>query len=201
MKKILILIIIIFLVILAVFAYIMLNKSAQGLSQAQRDAALAKLLGRKLNLSDKAPSKEYIPYKGKYVSFMYPKDATPFDEQNKPEGAYFAPNALESFTFSLSNPFLWASIEVLPMNTGTKSLEDYSGIIVRKLDPNTYKQSNISIAGKKGLQFDKKTVSSGSDKAAFFLVNSRIYVVYVSGSSANDLLILFNKLTSSLKFL
>lgn len=201
MKKILILIISIIAVFILIFAYIMLNKSSQGLSQAEKESALSKLLGRKLNSGDKSVGNVYIQYNGKYVSFVYPKDANPFDEQNKPGGAYFAKSSLETFVFSLSNPFIWASVQVLPNTSGTNNLEDYSGIRVRQLDLSTYKQSSIEINGYKGLLFDKAEITSGTEKTAFFLVNNRIYTVYVSSTNKNNLKTIFDRILSSLKFL
>ncbi len=201
MKKILVLTIIIIFIFAAAFAYIMLNKSAKGLSQAERDAALSNLLGRKLNLSDKVVQKDYVLHNGKYVSFIYPKDAKPFDEQNQPGGPYYSKDALENFTFSLQSPFLWGSIRVLPNTPGMSRLEDYSGIRVRRLDPNNYKESEITINGVKGLQYESINISSNTKKEAFFYLNNRIYFVLSEGNSKSDLVNLFEKVVGSLKFL
>lgn len=189
------------LVLIAVLAFIMFNTPPKGMPKAEEEAALTKLLGRKLNLSDKPVQKEYILFNGKYVSFMYPADAKPFDEQNKPEGAYFDKTALESFTFSLESPFLWVSVSVLPLPSGVNSLGDYSGIRVRQLDPATYKQSEISLSGNNGLQYEKPESSAGTEKEAFFDVNKRIYMVHVQGSNKDNVVSLYAKIISSLKFL
>ena len=199
MKKIVILIVATVAILGAIFAYIMINRSAKGLSETERNAYLTKLLGRKLNLTGKTTQKEYTTYNGKYVSFIYPKDAQPFDDQNKPGAPYYAKNSLDGFVFSLGNPFLWGSVQVVPNTSGTDRLEDYSGIRVRLLDPNTYKESPVVVGGNKGLLFDKFDVSSGTEKIAFFLVNNRIYTVYVQGNSKEDLETLFNKMLTSLK--
>jgi hypothetical protein len=199
MKKILFLVIVILSVV--VFAFVLLNKPPKSMSKAEQEAALTKLLGRKLNLSDKPVQKEYGLFKGKYVSFAYPNDAKPFDDQNKPEGAYFDKTALESFTFSLESPFRWVSVSVSPMPKGLNGLEEYPAIRVRQLDPTTYKQSEIISNGNKGLQYETPDNSSGTEKEAIFEVNNRIYTIHVQGGSKDGVANLYNRIISSLKFL
>jgi hypothetical protein len=201
MKKILIVIIIAVVVIVAAF-FILLNQPGPKMSKAEQDAALTNLLGRKPNLTGSASSpKQYIQFNGKYVSFVYPTDAKPFDDQNKPAGAYFDKTALESFTFSLQSPFMWVSVSVSPVPSGMTRLEDNPAIRVRQLDPGTYKQSAITIDGNKGLQYDKPSSFAGTEKEAFFSVNNKFYMVLVSGSNQDNVVSLYNKILSSLKFL
>lgn len=201
MRKILIVIIIAVFVIIAAF-FILLNQPGPKMSKAEQDAALTNLLGRKPNLTDSASvPKQYVQFNGKYVSFVYPSDAKPFDDQNKPTGAYFDKSALESFTFSLDNPFMWVSVSVSPSPVGMTRLEDNPAIRVRQLDPGTYKQSEITLGDNKGLQYEKPSSFAGTEKEAFFEVNNKFYMVLVSGSNQDDVVSLYNKILSSFKFL
>lgn len=198
MKKIAILVIGIALIFATGFLYIMLNRTSQGFTQAERDKALTALLGRKLKLTDTKTDPDYTEYKGKYLSFSYPSNTKPFDDQNKSDGPYYSKSSLDGYIASSENPFLWMSVQVYKADQG--GLEDYSAIRVRELDPNTYQKSDVVINGVKGLLFIKTGASIGKQKEAFCLVNEKIYMILVQSSSEDLLNTVFNKITSTIKF-
>lgn len=198
MKKLFVAIILILIAAFAFIIFIVLNRQTRVLSQAEKEKALANILGRKPVLSDSAAKVKYTEFKGKYISFMYPENAQRFEGAEK-EGPYFDKTALESFTFSLSNPFLWTIIEVIPAPAGVYKLEDYSGVRGRQFDPG-YKQSTVSANGQTGLEFNRAG-NSGIEKTAIFFLNGKIYSFSVQGGDSKAVDSLFIKIISSLKFL
>jgi len=198
MKKI-VLVALFLVVVIAVFSvFMVLNRTTKPLSEEEKQQALTKILGRRLNLTEKAPSQEYIQYKGKYVSFAYPSSAEKITsiingkEQEK--------SGLEQFSFNFDSPKVYTFFEVIQANSNELTLTDYPSVRLRQVQSEIYSEASVTADNRQGLSFEKHD-NSGFEKTAFFFVNGRIYSFSVMGGDLKAVETLFNKLISSIKFL
>lgn len=198
MKKV-VLIVLFLIIAIAVFSvFMVLNRSVKPLSEAERQQALTKILGRKINLTEKSAPQGELQYKGKYMSFVYPSSAEII--VSTINGKVLEKSGLEQFSFSFDSPKIFVFIEVIQTNSNVLTLTDYPGVRLRQAQPEIYKQASIVADNQQGLSFEKHD-NSGFEKTAFFFVNGKIYSFSVMGGNLKAVGALFNKIVLSVKFL
>ena len=185
------------LVIGGIGVFIILNRPSNGLTEAEKQAALSKILGRPLVTKEK-----YIPtgntvYKGQYASFAYPEAAEIFVP--KVDGSPMKTGNLEDFDLDLGDPRIHLVSSVAQVSSST-ALEDLPSIRLRQDQSSNYKQIKITAGGKDGLLFESSD-SEGNLKTAFFLVNSKVFIFSVSGADSKRIDALSSQIFSTLKFL
>lgn len=196
MKKIVIAVLVIIVLVSIISVYIFLNRASKIMSQAEKEAAIAKILGRKPNLTDDTPKGD-TTYQGKYISFMYPARAKIY--------TYVDPNfaqnesLLETFSFDIDNPRLIFNFSIVENTGNLPNVSEISGVKLRQDKTRGYKQSEVAADGYNGLFFEKD--GSKSEKTGFFLVNNKIYSFSIQSSDSKAVNELFNKIVSSVKFL
>lgn len=191
--------ILIFFFILSILGFIfILNYPTQKLTNIQKEQALTKILGRKPNLGDKNISTGNRQYKGKYISFLYPKRAKVYTQMLN--GKPIKQTDLESFIFDLNDPKATVVVAVVAVGQNFKSVSDYPSVRLRQIENNIYSQDKIETDGYEGLAFTKQDIR-GNEKTAFFYINSKIYSISVQGNDLIAIKDLFGKIIVSFKFL
>lgn len=197
MKKIILVLLTIAIVISVSLTLYFLNKPAKELSKAEKEAAIAKILGRKPNLTNNTKTGD-TQYKGKFVSFNYPAAAVIYIQ--KLNGVPVKQTNLEYFSFDLSDPKLTFSMEVVQVPVSVGSLEDYPAVKLREIESNLYLKSDILIGDKTGLVFEKND-NNKFEKSVFFYLSDKVFSLTISGSDQKGNEELYNKVIGSLKFL
>jgi hypothetical protein len=179
-------------------AFMLLNRSADPLTQSEKQQALSKILGRPVVLKEKKVATGDILYKGKYISFLYPAAAeitTP-----KVNGIPVSSSDLENFYFSVGDSsHINATITITQASSAETSIVDDPAVRLRQLQKDLYKQTEVTVDGQRGLEFEKN--DQVVEKIAFFFVNNKIYTLAVDGSDRKSMMDLYNKIIPSLKFL
>lgn len=189
-----------FLLIIGCFvaAFMLLNRSADPLTQSEKQQALSKILGRPVVLKEKKVATGDILYKGKYISFLYPSAAeitTP-----KVNGRPIPSSDLENFYFSVGDSSrINATITISRASSAETSIVDDPAVRLRQLQKDLYKQTEVTVDGQRGLEFEKN--DQVIEKIAFFFINNKIYTFAVDGSDRKSMTDLYNKIILSLKFL
>lgn len=197
MKRILFIAVILILSIISILAFVFLNRTSDSLNDSEKEQALLKILGRK-PLDDSQTLKGDTRYKGKYISFNYPKRAKLYTQ--KINNTPILPTGIEYFSFDLDNPRIVFSMEVVDVPSGSYPLEDYPSVKLRELQNDLYVKKEVFADNQKGLLFDKYS-NSGFEKAAFFSLKGNIYTISILGNDKKEVENLFNKVISSTKFL
>jgi hypothetical protein len=197
MKKIITFIAILLIFLASILIYLYLNYSPKELSQAEKEAAVAKILGRKPQLNDNSPKGD-TKYMGKYITFTYPAAAVPKKQLlNGKEVPY---TGLEQFIFKMDSPKLTVYLEVINSPSNVSTLTDYPSVKLRQIQSGAYMEEEGLIEDVKGLVFEKAELSS-FEKTGFFMSNGKIYSFSVQGPDPKAVREMFNKLTSSSKLL
>lgn len=197
-KKISITVLIVIITIAAISAYIFLNRASEMMSKEEKEAAIAKILGRKPNLAEKDVPTGDIEFKGKHITFMYPAAAT--IKKQLLNGEELSYTGLELFIFGLENPKIRVSVEVIEAPQNITNINDYPSVKLRQIQSTLYTQKDTSVGNTSGLSFDKQS-NAGFEKTGFFFLNGKIYSFSIVSPDAKAAEELFNKLTSSAKFL
>ena len=197
MKRFIILALVIFLIVFTIVIFLFLNHSPKNLTSAEKEAAIAKILGRKPNLTDNTKTGD-TQYKGKYVSFVYPAKAVIYTQTLN--GKSVEQTSLEYFSFDLSSPKLVFSMEVIQVPQSVQTLEDYPGVKLREAENNIYVKKEALADDKNGLVFERIS-DNGFEKTAFFYLEGKIFSLSISGSDQKTGEQLYMKIISSLKFL
>ncbi len=193
MKKFILILIVLIGVLLTLF--FIFNSSQRKLTDLEKEKALIKILGRKPNLSDNEPIGE-VEYKGKNAAFKYPAKAKIYTY--KDPGMAKNTSVLETFSFDIDKPRLVFNFSVMENAASLKDVNDISGVKLRQISGSGYIQSEEVIGGENGLIF----VRSGnlSEKTGFFLVKDKIYSVAITGSSLEEVSLLFDLVINSFVF-
>ena len=144
--------------LLSIFYF--LNRPSKEMSKTEKEAAIAKILGRKPNLTDNIKTGD-TQYKGKYVSFMYPAAGVIYTQRLN--GVPVKQTNLEYFSFDLSDPKLIFSMEVVQTPGSVTSLDDYPSVKLRQLESNIYRQSKTEADNQTGFAFEKAGEASNSE--------------------------------------
>jgi hypothetical protein len=182
-------------VVTGLIIFLVLNHSAKSLTDAEKEAALVNILGRKPILTNNEATGTVL-YNGQYASFSYPAKAIvytykdPNIVKNKSE--------LEMFSFDINNPRLIFNFSISDNSGNLADAKDSSGAIFRENQVNGYSQSEVVIGGAKGLVFAK--AGEHPEKTGFWLTNNKLYALSVTGSDYQEVVNLFDGITTSLKF-
>jgi hypothetical protein len=182
------------IVFISVALFIILNRSTKPLNEAEKEAALINILGRKPILNNNVATGN-AQYEGKYAGFNYPAKAVIY--------TYKDPNIvknnseLEMFSFDINNPHLIFNYSVSDNSGGMLSAKDSSGAIFRLDKSNGYSQSEVSIGQTQGFVFAKQ--GAQSEKTGFWLVNNRLYTLSVTGSDYQKVVNLFDSIIVSVE--
>ncbi len=189
------LIAVIFVFIAAVVVF--LNRPVKNMSNSEKEAAIAKILGRKPNLTNNTITGDK-EYKGKYVSFVYPASALIYTQ--KINGEPVKQTGLEYFSFDLDNPKIIFSMETVGVPDAVQSVEDYPGVKLREIENSLYIKNEVFVGGKKGFVFDKSS-DNNFEKTAFFYFEGKVFSFTISGTDQKGIDNLYSKIISSLVFL
>jgi hypothetical protein len=195
MKKFLLIIFVLILICIAVGVFMWLNNPARMLSENEKEAAIANILGRKPNLTDNTPIGN-TRYKDNYISFNYPKKARiyGYKEPNIAKDTSY----LDLFSFDILDPRLVFNFSVKQSINRASNYSDIPDVKLRQLPERGYVQKEFQSDGQKGLAFEKP--GDNSEKTGFFIVNNRIFTFSVSGSDLKDVMQLFDNITQSIIF-
>lgn len=198
-KKILFILLIIVVILASISVYIFLNYPSKNMSEAEKEAALTNILGRKPNLSEKQVAKGNFTYKGKYVSFLYPAAGSVYIP--RVNGQVQKDNwNLDSFNFDLDNPHTTVLVTVSQAPGGVTSINDYPGVRLRQIQSGTYQQKDVFADNHSGFVFNRQD-NSGFEKTAFFYLNNRIYIFSIIGIDLKAVEDVFKTIITSAKFL
>ena len=197
MKKFILLLVVIAVVTSVLLTFYYLNKPAKEMSEAEKQTAIAKILGRKPNMADNVKTGD-TEYKGKYVSFIYPAAGVIYIQ--KLNGVPIEQTSLEYFSFDLSEPKLVFSMEVVQVPGSVTSLEDYPSVKLREIESNLYVKNNVAVGDKEGMVFEK-TDNNSFEKSVFFYLGDKVFSFVISGNDQKGINDLYDKVISSLKFL
>lgn len=198
MRKIILLVGAVVIVLVAVAAVVIIYSPAAGLSDKEKEAALAKIAGRKLQLNDKNAATGNIEHQGKFVSFMYPAQAKIYHQTVNGQ-KITDQGSLEYFAFDMENPRVNVVTEVIPAPSSVINLSDYPGVRLRQDQQDQYAQTSAQTSnGVNGLAFDK-AFDNSFEKTAFFLTAGRIYTFSIASVDKKIEDQIFNKMISTLK--
>ena len=105
----------------------------------------------------------YSTYSGKYLSFQYPNS---YDLKTKESSSS---GILEKAVLLGAGISLRKLAVTVTQMTNADTLDDVSGVAVRRLKPKLYQEKPLDASGTKGILFEKK--ESGFEKTAFFLAD------------------------------
>lgn len=197
MKKVFIAIILIILAVFLIVVFNLLNRSSKILSNAEKEAAIAEILGRKPNLTDNTPTGNKV-YKSKYISFIYPAKAKiyTYREPNIAKNS----SVLDIFSFDISSPRLIFNYSLIQY-TNLSGVSDIPDVKLRQLENNLYIQDDAYADDIQGLVFEKTEGIGSFEKTALFLLNGKSYSFSIQGSDIKEVRSLYNQIISSVKFL
>lgn len=195
MKKIIVLFLLIASLIAVTIVYNYLNRSSTPMSEAEKEAAIGKILGRKPNLEE-SKVKGDVTYNGKYVSFVYPGSAT--IEKQLLNGKEMPYDGLERFIFKMNEPKVRVYVEVIEKPRNVTSLSDYPSVKLRQLEPNLYDQKDIFAGDVQGLSFTAQG-NLNYEIASFFLYKGRIYSFSFTGAGSKNVDEVYKKVMTSAK--
>lgn len=136
----------------------------------------------------------FSSYNGKYISFRYP------NSYNLQTNESFSSGILEKVILLGSGASSTKLAVTAAKMTGNDSLEEVSGIQMRRLKPEAYQESPLDISGKKGILFEKK--EGGYEKTAFFLEGQVLFTLSLTSANMdNDLSADFDSIVKELALL
>ncbi|OIP57543.1 MAG: hypothetical protein COX79_02010 [Candidatus Levybacteria bacterium CG_4_10_14_0_2_um_filter_36_16] len=185
----------VFISVIALVAYILEKPSVARLSQKEKEAALTKLLGRKVNLNEKNVPKGNVEFRGKYISFWYPKKAIKYE---KTDPSFASSSALLDFlSFDIKEPRTIFNMVVVKNDANIQTIDDDPGVMLRR-NSTSYKESKIIAGGLEWKVYEKKE-SQQSEKTAFLLHKNRLYSIAILCNDIEELQVLFGDILRSVK--
>ena len=185
----------VFISVIALVAYILEKPSVARLSQKEKEAALTKLLGRKVNLNEKNVPKGNVEFRGKYISFWYPKKAIKYE---KTDPSFASSSALLDFlSFDIKEPRTIFNMVVIKNDANIQTIDDDPGVMLRR-NSTSYKESKIIAGGLEWKVYEKKE-SQQSEKTAFLLHKNRLYSIAILCNDIEELQVLFSDILRSVK--
>jgi hypothetical protein len=190
--------IILLIVLIALIAggvYYFFKPLDQRLTKQDKEQALTKLLGRKVDLSNKGPQKDR-EYKDKYIKFAYSGVASIYDYQDPSFAS--GSGLLASFSYDLRNPRV-------VFNYAAKSKPEYhnvdddSSYRLRTLPERGYKKSTVHLDNYDATLFTKNEFPT-SERSLFMLKDKVAYSFVFTGSDSKYLDTVVSLFSSSFKF-
>jgi hypothetical protein len=188
--------IVLVLIIAALSVFFVLNRTTKTMSETEKRAALAQILGRKPNLDLKDAPTGNVLYKGKYGSFMYPAKAKIYTYRDSVAAAN--KTEIETFSFDIDSPRLIFYFDVNNNSGNVTDINEISSVRLREDKSRGYQQSEILADGQNGLAFTR--IDLQSEKSGFFIVNGKIYSISVTGNDDKEVVNLFDNVVKSLQF-
>ena len=198
MKRFLFISLIVTIIIAGLLAFSILNNTAKTMSEAEKEAAMAKILGRQVNINPSSAPLGDTEFKGKYVTFIYPKAAKPFTF--KINGKEVKPSGLEQFSFDLDVPKTAFFMEVVSVPSTVKNVNDYPGVKLREINSGIYTQSDAFFGDNSGLVFVKND-NTGYEKTAFFYKDGKVYSFSLQGNDSKSVEDLYSRIMPTVNFL
>lgn len=198
MKKIILLVLSVLILIAVIIVFFVLNSSPNKLSQAEKDAALVNLLGRKPILDEKDVPKGDVEYKGKTLAFKYPAAAKMFVTLVNGKEVKDTWH-IDYLNFDIDDPRLSMLITVADSPTSVTTIEDYPAVKLRVIQPAMFNKSEIKVDGQSGLVF-VKTDNSGFEKTAFVYYKAKIFMFSMQGVDLVSADPIFQRIINSVKF-
>ncbi|TXH00756.1 MAG: hypothetical protein E6P95_03090 [Candidatus Moraniibacteriota bacterium] len=195
MKKKLILLGVLVVIVLTLGAlfYLFSQPSGKRLSDEEKKKAIESIMGRKAVLTDTTPKGEKV-FDGHDITFSYPAKAVvyTFREKNvKPED-----NPNDDFSFDVKSPKLVFNLTSVP-NT-EMSLSELPAVRLREQRGNEYEKSTPTMDSAKGVAYFKS--GRDSEKSGFFIANTKVFTISVTGSDPSEVKSLFDSVVASAKF-
>lgn len=199
MKKRIVFIVIFLLLLISggVAFYILSQPPKETLSKEFKEEAVTKLLGRKAQLDAKNIPTGDTEYKGKNISFKYPAKAVIYTYRGK--AAVTNKSLLEDFSFDISDPKLVFNMQVTKNTSDFATIQELPSLKLRENRSYEYTKTPMTISGQEGFAYFKK--ENGAEKSGFFLYNDKIYMISITGSSAEEVEKLFDSVVASTSFL
>lgn len=171
----------------AIAFYILSQPPKEKLSQEFKEKAVTKLLGRKAQLEAKNIPTGNTEYKGKFINFSYPAKAVIYEYRDNKNSAN-----LEDFSFDIKSPKLVFNMTV---TSAAANLDEIPAVRLRETRGYEYKKEIKKIAGVDGYIYYK----SGTDpeKSGFFIGNSKLFTLTVTGVTDEEVGKLFDEIISS----
>ncbi len=179
MMKFIIALLLLFLGVILIAVYILLSGKSVPLSDKEKQAVLAKLLGREPVMTEQVKNPGWTEYEGKYLDLSYPIAASlykPGMELNMSS----TKGLLDDFEFEEIQPHYMFVIQIIQQTSGIQGYDDIPGVKLREID-STYIKRNLEIGGYSALEFEKN--DEQIEKSAFLLVSGKIYTFAVSGTN------------------
>lgn len=193
--------VLILLALSLVIGFLFLNRSANPLTESQKQQALTKILGRPVVLKEKYTPQGSLSYNGKYFSLLYPAAAHVYNQADQKNAS--PSGLLEEFSFEIKDlPQVYFYAEAKEVPWYLASLADYSGISFRLANPDIYTEKTITVNDREGLVFEKNSLSDSEiyEKTGYFLVNGKIYSFSVQSADQRAEEDMFGKIMITLKF-
>jgi hypothetical protein len=195
-KKLIFLALLLVILCVATGAFFISSSRPDKLTEAQKEKAIADILGRKPNIEVKEITGNKT-YEGKYITFQYPAKAVIYEYKEPVENDINS----ETFSFDIESPRLILNYAGEANRSDLNALEDIPAVRLRQDAANGYKASKIEADGAQGVAFFK--AASGefrADKTAFFLIGKTSYSISISGGDEREIDKLLNQILSSADF-
>lgn len=197
LKKVLIIVVILGIIIAVIAAFFILNSTPDELSEAEKEEAVAQILGRKPNLNPdiKTGNVEFV---GEKLTFSYPARAEIYDYED-PEKANNT-TTIEILSFDIENPRLILNYTAVN-KPELKSLIDEPAVSLREDDSRGYLSEEIEVDGVSALSYSKEASGGNrAERSAFILKDGVLYTISITGASSEDVEKLFDQIISSASF-
>jgi hypothetical protein len=198
MRKIILFVASISIVLISIAVFFILNNPAREMTSQEKEQALTKIVGRRLNLTGNNVPTGDIQHKGKYASFFYPAAAKIYQPMLNGKPVNY-PGNLEYFAFDMEDPTVNVATEAIQATSSITSLSDFPSVRLRQTQSDQYSQTIIKTPdGISGLAFDKSGDNS-FEKTAFFYANGKIYTFAITSVDKKTEGDVFSKMLSTLK--
>lgn len=155
-------------------ALLLYSPGKTALTDAQKQAALIKLLGREPILSQAIRNSGVIQYDGKHLTFSYPAVAQNYPSNTVNNSTF----VLENKEFKESNPRYHFIVQVVQY-PNAMTYGAIPSIHLRRTQTNIYTESPMAIDKNQGIAFVSQT--DGYEKDAFLLYNGLLYTFVITG--------------------
>lgn len=175
------------------FIWYFTSHQTSAVSDAEKQAALEKLLGHKVRTGYNGP--EILTFTGKYISFSYPGSDTAYTNTDKQ--AKNNPMELESFQFQNRESGLFFTVDVRKSPTA-RTFTDISDVTFRQ--QHGYAETKGIIAGQAADIFTHEDSDSFQfEQTGFVLAKGNVYTFSGTGSDKSEVEKTFVQVTGSAK--
>jgi hypothetical protein len=155
-----------------------------------KDEDLRQVLGGRSPRNPTDVPEGEIKYRGQYMTFMYPAGAEKYPLKKADD------SILERIDLEIRQPRL--TIVAVAIAATEKSLDEVSGVKMRRLQKDVYREDQVIVGVEKNPVFSKL---DGKEKTVFVLYHGRLYTLSVTGNAANEVAALWARLLPTFHFL